>query len=405
MFIGAHRLRIVVNCLAKLRKEAGKNDIGMASVEDSAAEIAQFVLKNGTEEQWPLVSIGPLHNNDAWDLSQGLVSMKSSASSDSEKSAKAKAAAKKGQKRPLDHIQDEDEADASKRLRMTLQPDQDVSNTRINDSLAGQPSQIQLSSEMNALKDLLKATEQQLHDNTTSSDKRIQGLDVAIADLQFRFEEQTLEKRTVAKELTETKAALEHSRRQKEARDTTIDKLKEDVRDLKAQLSEVHLALGGSQIPEVAELERLREEKEQADNAKRRAEKAAESQESMMGYVRQQLDEARSRAIELVEQNREYETKIGILERQATGDISKARQMFLDDRAKNEASENIRLRQENRNLQQLLQRKEDELKTRKVGMGTRAGSVPRSPRVGPSSRGGSPIPDRRIGALKSNMNL
>jgi hypothetical protein len=405
MFKDPQRLRIMVNCLAKLRKEAGRDDIGLPSIEESAREIAQFVLITGAEEDWPLPSIGMLNNNDAWDLSQGLVSMKSSASSDSEKSAKAKAAAKKGSKRLLERIQDEEGPESSKKIRMTPQPEQDAETTRISDSTAIQSLETQKdhTSELNAMAELLKTTEEQFKISTETSERRIQALEMDLGELQFRFEEQTAEKRVLAKELSEVKAQLETVGRQRETRDKTIDRLKEELRTLKSQLSEAHAALEGSQVPEIAAMEKLRLEKEQAENAKKRAERAAESQESMMGYARQQLEEARSRATELKEQNQEYEARITLLERQANGEISKARQLFLDERSKSESAENLRLKQENRNLQQLLQRKEEELRNRRSGMGTRAGSVPRSPRVGPSSRAGSPIPDRRIGALKNNM--
>jgi hypothetical protein len=402
MFKDPQRLRIVVNCLAKLRKEAGRDDIGLPSIEESAVAAAQFVLMARAEEDWPLPSIGTLNNNDAWDLSQGLVSMKSNVSSDSEKSAKAKAAAKKSAKRPL---QDEESREVSKKMRLTPQLEQDVSDTRISDTTAAPSTETQthLTERLDAMQELLKATEEQLKISNESSERRIQVLESDIGELQFRFEEQTAEKRTLAKELSESKAQVEIMGRQRESRDITIDKLKEEVRNLKAQLTEAHTSLEGSQVPEIVAMEKLRQEKEQAENAKRRAERAAETQESTMGYVRQQLEEARSRAIELQEQNQKYEARITFLERQANGEILRARQLFLDERSKSESAENLRLKQEVRNLQQLLQRKEEELKSRRFGMGTRAGSVPRSPRVGPASRAGSPIPDRRIGALKNNL--
>ena len=248
-----------------------------------------------------------------------------------------------------------------------------------------------------------KATEEQLKISNESSNQRIHTLESDLSELQYRFEEQTAEKRVLLKELSEAKSSLEVAGRQRETRDATIDKLKEEVRALKAELSEAHGALAGSQIPEVAAMEQLRQEKEAAEAARRKAEKNAADQESMLGYARQQMDDARSRAIELQEQNNDFESRFAVLERQATGEISKARSLFLDERAKMETAENLRLKQEVRNLQQLLQRKEEELKSRRSGMGTRAGSVPRSPRVGPASRAGSPIPDRRIGALKNNM--
>jgi DNA repair exonuclease SbcCD ATPase subunit len=404
MFKGTQRLRIMVNCLAKLRKEAGRDDIGLPSIKEIAAEIAKFAVSAHAAADWPLPSIGMLNNNDAWDLSQGLVSMKSNASSDSEKSAKAKAAAKKSVKRPFDRLQ-QDDAEASKKMRMTPQPKQDISETRISEStaVASTETQKHLAEDLSAMQELLKATEEQLKISTESSDQRIGALESDLSELQFRFEEQTAEKRNLLKEISESKVLLETAGRQRESRDATIDKLKEEIRIMRSELGEAHGQLQGSQIPEVAALEKLRQEKEQAETALKRAERDAATQASTMGYVREQLEEARSRAIELQEQNSDFESRFTILERQANGEISKARSLFLDDRSKNESAENLRLKQENRNLQQLLQRKEEELKSRRTGMGTRAGSVPRSPRVGPASRAGSPIPDRRIGALKNNM--
>ena len=402
---GTQRLRVMVNCLAKLRKEAGRDDLGLPSISDVATEIAEFVQLAKAEEDWPLRSIGSLNSNDAWDLSQGLVSMKSNASSDSEKSAKAKAAAKKNAKRPLDRLQDEEGAEATKKMRMTPLPEQDVSETRISDSTAVQSTETQklLAEELSAMQDLLKATEEQLKISTESSKQQIHTLETDLSDLQYRFEEQTAEKRTLLKALSEAKTQIEVAGRQRESRDATIDKLKEDVRTLKSELQEAHVQLSGSQIPEVAALEKLRQEKEQAELAQKRAERNATNQEQTLGYARQQLEEARSRAIELQEQNSDYEARFTVLERQAKGTVAEARGKFLSERAKMHEAENLRLKQENRNLQQLLQRKEEELRSRRSGMGTRAGSVPRSPRVGPASRAGSPIPDRRIGALKNNM--
>lgn len=406
MFKGTPRLRIMVNCLAKLRKEAGRDDIGLPSIDETALEIGQFVLMQRAEEEWPLPSIGMLNNNDAWDLSQGLVSMKSNVSSDSEKSAKAKAAAKKSAKRPLDRLQDEEGNESSKKMRMTPQPEVDISEeTHISDStaLASSETQKQLTQELAAMQELLKATEEQLKISNESSSTRIHALETDLGELQFRFEEQTAEKRLLLKELSEAKTSLEVAGRQRETRDATIDRLKDEIRELRSQLGDAHGQLAGSQIPEVAALEKLREEKEAAEAAQRRAEKNAANSEQTLSYARQQMDDARTRAMELQEQNQEYQSRFAVLERQATGEISKARSLFLDERSKSESAENLRLKQENRNLQQLLQRKEEELKSRRSGMGTRAGSVPRSPRVGPASRAGSPIPDRRIGAIKQSM--
>jgi chromosome segregation ATPase len=261
------------------------------------------------------------------------------------------------------------------------------------------------SDEMNALRSLLKATEDNLQANTKAKDTQIHELETAIGELQYRFEEQTAEKRSLAKDLTEARTHLAIVQSQKEARDSTIEKLTEEKQELKTQLAEARAALDGSAIPEVAAIEKLRQEKEQAENAKRKAEKEAATANSLSEYARQQYSEATARAVDLAQQNEKYETRIKALEKTASGEIAKARHMFLDQQQKRADNESQRLRQENATLSALCKRKEEELRTRKVGIGTRAGSVPRSPRVGPTSRAGSPISDRRIGAIKNNTTL
>jgi len=404
---GTQRLRVLVRCIAKLRKDAGKIISDNPSIEASAMEVARFVTMRGTEAQWPLPPIGALDNNDAWDLSQGLVTMKSAASSDSGKSAKAKAALVSAQKRRMDHIQDE--AESSKKMRLTPQVENDVSTTRVSDSLGAQSSQAYLTStssdEMTALRDLLRATEDRLQATIKAKDARLDEFDNALSELQLRFEDQTAEKRTLARELTEVRMAFSKVYDQNDSRGNTIDRLKEENREIKEQIIEARAALESSAIPEISELEKLRKEKEQAEQAQKKAEKEAASQSTLTAYLRQEYSDASRRAVEISQENEVQKLKIGALEKTASGEISKVRQMNMDEQHKRVLAENKRLRQDVRNLGFTLQRKEDDLRTRKSGIATRAGSVPRSPRVGPSSRAGSPIPDRRIGALKSNMNL
>jgi hypothetical protein len=401
---GAARVRVLVNCIAKLRRDAGKTEGNFSPIDESAMEVARFVLMGGTEEQWPLPPIGPLDNNDAWDLTQGLTSMKSSQSSDSEKSAKAKAALK-SQKRRIQ----EAGVESGKKLRMTPQPEQDVSITRISDSLAGNSSLLDKtptdSQEMIALRNLLKAAEDNLQATVKASDVRIQDLEAALGDLQYRFEEQTTQKRLLIHDINEVRNQFEITQKQKESRDITIDKLKEENRELKTQLADARTALEGSALPDVAAAEKLRQEVEQAQQAMRKAEKETASQSSLNGYLSQQYNEASSRAKELANENHEMESRIQVLEKKASGEIARARQIFQDEQNKRTAAENARLKAQVNNLNALLSRKEEELRNKKAGVGTRAGSVPRSPRVGPASRANSPIPDRRIGALKNNLNL
>jgi hypothetical protein len=405
---GSQRLRVLVRCIAKLRKEAGKSEAGRTSIEESAMDVARFVAMRGTQDTWPLANIGQLDNNDAWDLSQGLITMKSGGSSDSEKSAKAKAALKSAQKRRLDQIQD-NEGESSKKMRMTPQRDNEASTTRVSDTMTGGSSQANKtptnSDEINALRALFKAMEDRLQATISIRDTENRELENALADLQYRFEEQTSEKRVLASDLTEAKVGLSILHEQSHARSATIELLKEENRTLRSQLAEARLILETSAIPEIAAMEKLRQEKEKAEEARTKAEKETASQNLLTKYLSEQYAEASTRAAELSQENEEYLSRTKALEKTASGEISRVRQMHQSEQQKRTAAENIHLKQENKNLTVVLQRKEEELRNRKAGIGTRAGSVPRSPRVGPTSRAGSPIPDRRIGVLKNNMNL
>jgi hypothetical protein len=402
---GVARVRVLVNCIAKLRRDAGKTEGNFSPIDNSAMKVAEFVLKGGTEDQWPLPPIGPLDNNDAWDLTQGLTSMKSSQSSDSEKSAKAKAALK-SQKRRIE----EEGLESAKRPRMTPLPEQDASITRISDSVGDNSSLLDKtpseSQEMIALRNLLKAAEDNLQATMKAKDARVRDLESALEDVQYRFEEQTSQKRILVRDINELRAQLEITQKQKESRDATIEKLKAENRELKAQLSDAREALKGSTLPDVVAAELLREEAEQAQEGKRKAEKETAVQTSLNGYLSQQYNEASSRAADLANLNNEMESRIKVLEKTASGEIAKARELFQDEQRKRTATENARLKAQINNLTTLLSRKDEELRNKKTGVGTRASSVPRSPRVGPASRANSPIPDRRIGALKNNnLNL
>ncbi|QDS68960.1 hypothetical protein FKW77_008792 [Venturia effusa] len=400
--VGVNRVRVLVTCIAKLRREAGKTEGNFAPIDESAMEVARFVLMGGTEDQWPLPSIGTLDNNDAWDLTQGLTTMRSSNSSDSEKSAKAKAALNSQKRR----MQDED-LQPDKKMRMTPQAEQDASITRISDSVPENSSLLDKtpsdSQEMMALRNLLKAAEEKLQETIKARDIQEGELENALGDLQFRFEEQSKQKRELVGELNQVRNELELIKTQKENRDITVDKLREERRELQIQLDEARAALAGSAIPEVAAAEKLRQDVGQAQEDKRKAEKMLDSQSSLNGYLSQQYSQASDRATELAGENRELESRIKILEKQASGEIAKARQQFQDEQKRRTAMENAKLKAQVSNLTALLSRKEEELRTKKAGVGTRASSVPRSPRVGPASRANSPIPDRRIGALKNNM--
>jgi hypothetical protein len=217
-----------------------------------------------------------------------------------------------------------------------------------------------------------------------------------------RFEGQNRELAGLRKELEEANRNVANIRELKIRRDETIMTLREENSALKDQLREASKALESSTIPEVSELARLRREKAEAEAAMDRAVKQAETAQNLNGYLQDQYRTASDQAVELAEQNEYLESKTKDLERKASGEAVRLQQATTENKQKMAVTEVSRLRVELKNVKAVLAKKEDELKAKRGGIGTRAGSVPRSPRVGPASRAASPIPDRRIETLRNN---
>jgi chromosome segregation ATPase len=258
---------------------------------------------------------------------------------------------------------------------------------------------------------MLKAAEERLlekeaiiktkDDMIRSESKRWYELDKAINDLQFRFEDQSKENRQLKTKVEELETSLAMAQKQRESRETAIVSLKEEVTKWRTELTSARDLLATSAVPEVAELERLRKERDAAEEKARKATKRADDSENTIGFVRKQYDEVTERVIELNQVNEEFRTRLQKAEKLAHGEVSKARKMNLESQTEIIRKENENLRRQCNELEYILKRKEEELKNKRTIV-TRGGSVPRSPRIGPSSRATSPITDQRIRALKSN---
>lgn len=202
--------------------------------------------------------------------------------------------------------------------------------------------------------------------------------------------------------IEELEESLAQAHKLRESRDNTIVALKGDMAKMKTELTSARDLLSKSEVPEVRELEELRKARDEAEEKARRANKHAEETDQLNGYLRQQYNEAGERAAELSEENEEYRTRLQKFEKTASGEVTKAREMSLQNQTKVLIAENQRLKMIIAERERHLQRKEEELKQRRIPIATRGGSVPRSPHIGPSSRAASPAPDRRVGALKAN---
>ena len=414
-FTGTQRLRLLLHCAATLRKSAGRLK-GFPPIKDAAMEVASFVSMKGSESTWPLPPIGSLDDQEVWGLVQAEVPLPPTPPGKSPSPGRRKRRFDAFHPRPDEW---EVESEPAKRMRMTPQADGDNSPMRITDSAAGPSSNDEKtamkSEEQSWWREQVKAAETRAQEQEAvakskeellrAEAKRCQELEKTVSELQYRYEDQSKEARLLKGKVEELETSLGMAQKQRESRDNTIVTLKEEITHLNKDLSDARSLLLNSEVPEIARLEHLRQERDIADERARKANKRADDNEQLIGYLRQQHTETGERVLELNQQNEDFRTRLQKIEKTASGEVTKAREMTLQSQTKMLISENERLKRLVAERERLLLKKEEELKQRRLPISTRAGSVPRSPRIGPTSRAGSPAPDRRVGALKSNNNL
>ena len=414
-FTGTQRLRLLLHCAATLRKSAGRLK-GFPPIKDAAMEVANFVSMKGSESTWPLSPIGSLDDQEVWGLVQAEVPLPPTPPGKSPSPGRRKRRFDAFHPRPDEW---EVESEPAKRMRLTPQADADHSPMRIADSAAGPSSNDEKaamkSEEQSWWREQVKAAETRAQEQEAvakskeellrAEAKRCQELEKTVSELQYRYEDQSKEARLLKGKVEELETSLAMAQKQRESRDNTIVTLKDQITNLNKDLSGARSLLLNSEVPEIARLEHLRQERDIADERARKANKRADDHEQLIGYLQQQHTEAGERVLELNQQNEDFRTRLQKIEKTASGEITKAREMTLQSQTKMLFSENERLKRLVAERERLLLKKEEELKQRRLPISTRAGSVPRSPRIGPTSRAGSPAPDRRVGALKSNNNL
>ncbi len=224
--------------------------------------------------------------------------------------------------------------------------------------------------------------------------KSIQEQAAALPGLQFRFEEVVAELRIARNDLTVQTAHLEALQKNLTKRDETIAKFKEERTELRKQLADLSDALKSSDIPSVTERERLRTELIAAIAEKEKAESRLKAGEKQFEYTRAEYINASTSATELSAENVALQARVKELEKAASGEALRLKQLVMKDREQAWEEDSERQRSKIKDMERLVSRLHEEIRTLKNsrGVGTRQGSMPRSPRLGPASRVGSPAP-------------
>jgi chromosome segregation ATPase len=247
-----------------------------------------------------------------------------------------------------------------------------------------------------AIQDHLKQISQ-LRDTTSTTTLRLQEQVSAHGQLQHRYESRTNEVHKLRKErddLTEKIAGLETKR------DNTIKentKLKEERVQLQSDLSSARNDLksaGGT----TADIEVLREENRKLAKEKASAEKRNVSTQSDLDFTRQLYQEVSTKVASTANENGRLELENGDLKRKAENAAAHLKNLSHQRETDSYLRRTEELEATLASRDELLKRKEEELRELRKGrgMGTRASSVqPRSPRLG-NSRPVSPAPGNLV---------
>lgn len=379
------RLTILIENIGLLRNEAGLRQIHDQDSQNCAASISKWLLDGHPASDWPIDELPDLTLKDPTSDSQATTASESTqpvpASSSSKRSLEDQntPSAKKLRINPIES-----------EIPSTINP-ASLSLSAITDSDDRHAvAASEYVSEIETLRHQHTARETALRNERASLAKQLADHISALEDLQYRHEEQRalLLKTREERDTAYTSAAAAAARLA--GRDEVIAKIKGERDGYKLQLEEAKAALHSHVVPEVAEVEKLKSRVEEGERERVKLESRVESARREAEYVRSLYQDASSKAASLAEEKGEMEARVGELERRATSAAGQARLASKDGANQALRLEVRRLRLEVAEREKVLRGKEEEivrLREKERGrMGTRGGSVPRSP-----GRLGSPM--------------
>jgi chromosome segregation ATPase len=252
--------------------------------------------------------------------------------------------------------------------------------------------------------DLARANEKRALDVANASTRSVQQRDEVIHKRQTEYE-------NVSNELRETKTTLESEQKRLEGvlrtKVLTEDRNRKhqaDIVDLKGELAALRAANLASEDEKVAEITRLKKENEDLVKSRDAAVRDKETADKMQEYIKDQLRLAQNQAAEWKRKYDAQQEENERLQPLASGEATTLKNIHYGRSLEELKRQNELLKIEKGNQARLLQTKDEEiqrLKNGSRGYGTRQSSVPRSPRVGPGSRTGSPAPRDRLSNLRN----
>ncbi|KAF2202613.1 hypothetical protein GQ43DRAFT_479737 [Delitschia confertaspora ATCC 74209] len=394
------RLHALVTCAAQLRAEFGRPSLSTPRAEEAAAEVASFLLNlNTNEEEWPLPPIGGVKDLVTY-LEHETQPLPASSVHGPTQEGHGPS------KRPLDF----EELDPSKRMRMTPQPQPRSTQSNLNRSSdrfrpGAQTQMVQdLQVQLEEKQNLLACTKQQLKQR----ERELRQLEHALDRRQTDYEDMSAANRALQKQLDAANSKLEALQKAKEAVEERFRNKCAEVDSVKVELLELQGAAVASDDGKLAKIAELHKALSESRAAEERAVKKADTAEQQNTYFISEYQNATRRASELQATANALEKQKEAFRKRAEGEAAELKRVFIEKNHKAVMNQNETLKTEVGVRDRLILQKDEEIRSvrtsRGVGMGTRASSVPRSPRVGGNntgSRANSPLPGGRVGLLRN----
>ncbi|KAI7183429.1 hypothetical protein KC324_g7973 [Hortaea werneckii] len=372
------RLRALISGAWEYRNEAGRLAEGDLTPDTVGSLIAQYISAEEEQRQWPLVSLEPLPDLDSQTESD-LQHTSEDAHAGNKRSLIVDdfTTEKNGKKARHDQPQ-------TSEMPVTINP-QDIEITYVSDSV-GRSDQALTSSDPTSQPALLTDTERRLHRMLKEVQDRLMEMEQNMSELQFRHEEQRAQLVEVTAARDGAIVTAERAVNKMRELNETVSTLKQDRTALNSRLEDANVRLQNHSVPELGELEKVRLQAEHARAEKEQLEKRLKSAQEENEYSRAGYQTASQSAQSLSSQNTELENQVLMLQKTATGEQAKLRDMGYDAHSKSLQEENRKLKAMLKDRETVMKFKDEEIARLKEAnrgrMSTRGSSVPRSPRIG-----------------------
>lgn len=240
-------------------------------------------------------------------------------------------------------------------------------------------------------------------------ERSIADLRISIEHIQPRYQEALNDRGQFEHDATLALAREKTAKKQLEAQDAEIAKLKQKNTAMAAELATTQLALATSAIPEVAEMARMKEEITKLKGENERLNKRLTASQSDLEYLRTNYQNSSSAAAEAASELREIKAANVDLQAKADSNRVKIHEIQRDSDLASHLSTIKRLRVANEDLRKECDRQGEELERLKANRrNTRGASMPGSPRMGggmsPRPSIGRTIAANIVGGSRSRGN-